>query len=105
MCFRMFARPLMGFLAVILTCAASGFAQSDTASLSGTVLDPQGRPVPEVEVKATRIETGNISISTTNSVGIYFFSSLVPATIKSRSPKQALKRSSLKVSRFKSKVG
>ena len=78
MCFRMFARPLMGFLAVILTCAASGFAQSDTASLSGTVLDPQGRPVPEVEVKATRIETGNISISTTNSVGIYFFSSLVP---------------------------
>ncbi len=78
MCFRMFARPLMGFLAVILTCAASVFAQSDTASLSGAVVDPQGRPVPEVEVKATRIETGNTSISTTNSAGIYFFSSLTP---------------------------
>jgi len=53
-------------------------AQTDTASLSGTVVDPQGRPVPEVEVKATRVETDITSLATTNSVGIYFFSSLAP---------------------------
>ncbi len=75
--FRVFG-SFLGFVAVILTCAGSVFAQTDTASLSGTVLDPQGRPVPEVEVKATRIETENTSISTTNSAGNYFFSSLAP---------------------------
>jgi hypothetical protein len=63
-------------LCIVLSRGA--LAQSDTASLSGTVLDPQGKPVPEVEVKATRIETGNTSISATNSVGLYFFSGLAP---------------------------
>ncbi|HXJ85187.1 MAG TPA: TonB-dependent receptor, partial [Candidatus Binatia bacterium] len=68
----------LGFALLNLLCAASVFAQTDTASLSGTVVDPQGRPVTEVQVKATRIETGITAISSTNSVGLYFFSSLIP---------------------------
>jgi len=76
--FRMCPASLLGFLAVNLLCVASLFAQTDTASLSGTVVDPQGRPVPEVQVTATRIETGITTVSITNSVGIYFFSSLAP---------------------------
>ncbi|HTN69559.1 MAG TPA: carboxypeptidase-like regulatory domain-containing protein, partial [Methylomirabilota bacterium] len=76
--FRMCPASLLGFLAVNLLCVASLFAQTDTASLSGTILDPQGRPVAEVEVKATRVETGITTVSTTNSAGIYFFSSLPP---------------------------
>lgn len=78
MWFRMLAKPFLVLLLTSLVNVASAPAQTDTASLSGTVVDPQGRPVPEVEVKATRIETGISSISTTNSVGIYFFSSLAP---------------------------
>jgi len=78
MCLRAFSGLILGLLVFSLRGPASVFAQSDTASLSGTVVDPQGRPVPEVDVKATRIETGISTISTTNSVGIYFFSSLAP---------------------------
>jgi len=78
MCFRVFSRLFLGLLALSVLGAASLFAQTDTASLSGTVVDPQGRPVPDVEVKATRIETGITTVSTTNSVGIFFFSSLAP---------------------------
>jgi Carboxypeptidase regulatory-like domain/TonB dependent receptor len=78
MCFRVFARLFLGLLALSVLGVASLFAQTDTASLSGTVVDPQGRPVPEVEVQATRSETGITTVSPTNSVGIFFFSSLAP---------------------------
>ena len=76
--FRMWPTLFLGFVAANFLCAVPLFAQADTASLSGTVVDPQSRPVAEVEVKATRIETGITTVSTTNSVGIYFFSSLAP---------------------------
>jgi len=76
--FRMSARPLQATLLVSIVCTSSLFAQTDTASLSGNVLDTQGGAVPGVEVRATRVETGITSSSTTNSVGIYFFSSLSP---------------------------
>ena len=78
MLFRMFSRFFLGLLALGVLGAASLFGQTDTASLSGSVVDPQGRPVGEVEVKVTRIETGIAAISTTNSAGLYFFGSLAP---------------------------
>lgn len=78
MWFRILAKPFLVLLLMNLVNVPSVPAQTDTASLSGTVVDPQGRPVPEVEVKATRVETGITSLATTNSVGIYFFSSLPP---------------------------
>lgn len=78
MWFRMLAKPVLVLLLINLVDVPSVRAQTDTASLGGTVVDPQGRPVPEVEVKATRIETGITAISTTSSVGIYFFSGMAP---------------------------
>jgi len=54
------------------------FAQMETATLSGVIQDPKGAIVPDVEVVATRIETGTFITSKTNGAGIYFFTGLVP---------------------------
>src|SRR5260370_11955098 len=67
--------------AVLLVCVLGGvatFAQMETATLSGVINDPNGRVVPDVEVIATRIETGTAVTTKTNGAGIYFFTGLVP---------------------------
>ena len=56
----------------------SAFAQMDTATLSGVIQDPKGAVVPDVEVIATRIETGTSVTSKTNGAGVYFFTGLTP---------------------------
>src|SRR5260370_24843824 len=50
----------------------------ETATLSGVIQDPNGRVVPDVEVTATRIETGTGTTTNTNGAGIYFFTGLMP---------------------------
>ncbi len=60
-----------------ITCPLS-FAQMETATLSGVVSDPKGAVVPDVDVTATRIETGTVLTTKTNGAGIYFFTSLMP---------------------------
>lgn len=68
------------FLTLVL-CAFTSvpvFAQMETATLSGAVTDPNGRVVPDVEVVATRIETGTEVTTKTNGAGIYFFTGLMP---------------------------
>jgi Carboxypeptidase regulatory-like domain/TonB dependent receptor len=54
------------------------FAQMETATLSGAITDPNGSVVPDVEVAATRIETGTEVTTKTNGAGIYFFTGLMP---------------------------
>src|SRR5262249_34089411 len=51
-------------------------AQTETATLSGVIQDPHGGVVPDVEVTATRIETGTAFTTKTNGAGIYFFTGL-----------------------------
>jgi len=46
--------------------------------MSGVISDPHGAVVPDVEVVATRIETGSASRTTTNRAEIYVFASLRP---------------------------
>ncbi len=62
---------------LLLTCPLS-FAQVETATLSGVVTDPKGAVVPDVDVTATRIETGTVLMTKTNGAGIYFFTGLMP---------------------------
>jgi hypothetical protein len=57
-------------------------AQTETASISGTIRDPQGVAIPGVEVKATRIETSTATTVTTNAAGIYAFNVLPPGHYK-----------------------
>jgi hypothetical protein len=54
------------------------FAQTEGATMSGVISDPHGAVVPDVEVVATRIETGTAFRTTTNRAGIYVFASLRP---------------------------
>jgi hypothetical protein len=68
------------FLLLVLSALASVpvFAQMETATLSGAVSDPKGGVVPDVEVTATRIETGSVATTRTNGAGIYSFTGLMP---------------------------
>jgi hypothetical protein len=66
---------------ILVLCALTTvpvFAQTATATLSGVINDPRGGVVPDVEVTATRIETGTVFATKTNGAGIYFFTGLMP---------------------------
>jgi hypothetical protein len=65
-------------LALYALASVPLFAQMETATLSGVVTDPNGRVIPEADVAATRIETGNVATTKTNGAGIYFFTGLMP---------------------------
>jgi hypothetical protein len=71
-------RSLLGVLVLLALIGVPAFAQMETATLSGVIQDPNGRVVPDVEVTATRIETGTAVTTKTNGAGIYFFTGLMP---------------------------
>lgn len=58
---------------VYLQFLLTGFlwAQSDRGSITGTVTDPSGGVVPEVQVTATNVDTHVRTTATTNEAGIY----------------------------------
>jgi Carboxypeptidase regulatory-like domain len=74
--FRMRSAFALAFF--VLAANFPAFAQMETATLNGVVSDPKGGVVPDVEVVATRIETGTVLTTKTNGAGIYFFTSLMP---------------------------
>src|SRR5215471_4480637 len=53
-------------------------AQTTSATLSGTITDPNGNVVPDVDVAATNVDTGIVTNTKTNEVGIYVLPSLQP---------------------------
>jgi hypothetical protein len=62
---------------VLTLSLRSALAQTE-ATLSGVISDPHGAVVPDVEVVATRVETGTALRTTTNRAGIYVFASARP---------------------------
>src|SRR5213078_4158586 len=71
-------RSLFLLLLLSLCTNYAAFAQMERATLSGVIQDPKGGVVPDVEVTATRIETGTAVTTKTNGAGIYFFTGLLP---------------------------
>src|SRR5712692_5257681 len=71
-------RCLLMALVLCFLVGVRAFAQMETATLSGVINDPKGAVVPDVEVTATRIETGTSVTTKTNGAGIYFFTGLLP---------------------------
>ncbi len=66
---------------ILVLCALTSvpvFAQMETATLSGAITDPKGGVVPDVEITATRIETGTAVTTKSNGAGIYVFIGLMP---------------------------
>jgi hypothetical protein len=58
--------------------ATSLWAQSTNATLSGTITDPSGKVVPNVDVTATNVDTGIVTATRTNEAGIYVMPALQP---------------------------
>ncbi|MEZ5284653.1 MAG: carboxypeptidase-like regulatory domain-containing protein [Vicinamibacterales bacterium] len=70
---RWIIRLALGF---VLASATSAYAQLDTGSIVGTVIDSSGAILPGVTVTATLEGTGVTSTAVTNSAGQYVFPSL-----------------------------
>lgn len=58
---------------------AALFGQTETATLSGRISDPQGSSVPKAQVEIVNIDTNVASTTFTNEEGIYVFTAIRPA--------------------------
>ena len=65
-------------MTLLVAAVGSVYAQSDSATLSGTVSDSSGAVVVNAVVQATNEETNVTQTTRTNSGGLYSFSSLAP---------------------------
>ncbi|MFN7992452.1 MAG: TonB-dependent receptor [Bryobacteraceae bacterium] len=77
-------RFLLTALLAALLFATAAWAASDRGELQGTITDPQGALVPNVQVTVTNVDTGVATKLTTNSVGFYYAPDLVPGTYRVR---------------------
>jgi hypothetical protein len=76
-------KSAFGVLSTLLLTAllaSSAFAQQITATLTGTVMDPNGAVVPGAAVTVTSIDTGLVKTTTTNDNGAYTVPFLQPGT-------------------------
>ncbi len=71
---------LSAVFVVLGLLASSAFAQQITATLTGTISDPNGAVVPGAIVTATSNETGQSRTATTNDEGNYTITFLPPGT-------------------------
>jgi len=66
--------------ALVLTLQISIAAQSRDASLSGTVKDQTGAPLPGATITATDVARGTFRSDVTDTTGRYHLLNLVPST-------------------------
>jgi len=83
-------------LAIVVSGATGAFAQAISGNLVGTVLDSSSAVVPGATISATKIDTGVVTTTTTNSTGAYHFENLPVGTyriaVTSRSFKTAVQQ-------------
>ena len=63
---------------ILIFCSALVFAQTDSGTVSGRVLDPTGRSVPGARVRLIDIDRGIAEESATNNAGLYTFRAVHP---------------------------
>src|SRR5580700_12009457 len=65
---------------IFLVCSSATIlrAQTGTATLSGTIMDPSGKVVPDAEVRITNVDTSVARVTKTNGDGIYVLPGLQP---------------------------
>ncbi len=66
----------------LLVISGPLYAQSETASISGRVTDPNGGVVPNTTVEAIQEDTNVKATTQTNGDGLYYFASLHPANYR-----------------------
>ncbi len=81
------------FLALLLFIGlVDGFGQTETATLSGTIIDQSGAFVPDVQVTVTNEDT-NIAVQTkTNGAGLYNVPTLKPGKYRVQVQKEGFKQ-------------
>src|SRR5262249_28089822 len=67
---------------VLSALVAAAYGQLNTATVTGTVTDPTGAPVPNVRVVVVQTETNFESSTVTNSEGLYRVPSLQPGSYR-----------------------
>jgi hypothetical protein len=83
-------------LALLVCSSATTLrAQTTSATLSGTIMDPTGRVVPGVDVSATNIDTGVATDTKTNGDGIYVLHGLNPGHYRVIVAKEGFKQIAL----------
>jgi len=68
----------LSLFAILLLAAITANAQSNFASLSGTVFDPQQQVVPGCTLQLKSVSTNSSREATTNELGIFQISGLLP---------------------------
>ena len=77
---RRFLSIILLLAAAVLLLPVAGHAQSFNGSVSGTVADPSGAPVPGTEMVLKNTGTGVELRRTSEASGAYAFRNLVPGT-------------------------
>lgn len=70
-------------------------AQMTTATVSGTITDPQGKVVPGVDVQITNVNTGVVTDTRTNRSGLYVLAALPPGQYRIVVTKRGFKQIAL----------
>lgn len=86
------------FFACILLSATAVSAQTDNATLTGTVHDPSGAVIPSAKVQVKNVATGVVKEAATNSAGLYYVPNLIPGTYSIDVPRRVFSPSSLPAS-------
>src|SRR5258708_37819204 len=71
-------RNLLICFAIYLFAATSVWAQTGTSSVVGTIIDPQGKPVPAAKVTLTNVATNAKRTVETTAGGAYLFALINP---------------------------
>ena len=72
----------IGICLVALLCVTNLAAQTEKASVRGTVTDPSGAIVPAATVRLVDVDHGTRAQATTNSDGIYSFPEIAPGNYR-----------------------
>ena len=75
---------VLGLCILCLVFSASARAQVVGATLSGTITDPRGDPIPNASVSAKNLGTGVTTSTTTNNSGAFSIANLNPAEYEVR---------------------
>ncbi len=71
-------RPVLGAILVMLAASVTGFGQSTTGTVAGSVSDTTGALIPGATVTLTEVATHDRRTTTTGSGGDYLFPSVPP---------------------------
>lgn len=76
----------------VLAIATLGVAQTDTATLSGNIMDRTGAAIPGVQVEVTNSDTNATITTDSNKVGLYMVPSLKPGRYRVVVTKEGFKQ-------------